>query len=93
MEGSDMNSMPLRWNQRVRTLMVAASVAATLIMGVVTLAEGASKEGASPVVSATGPTSTRPPLVIAAPTRMKPEWQGGGWIGMGPFHGQGWPGR
>jgi len=61
-------------------------------MGVVTLAEGASKGGASPVVSAkAGETTTRPPLVIAAPTRMKPEWQGGGWIGMGPFHGQGWP--
>jgi len=89
-----MISTSLRWKRRVRTLLVTASLAATLFMGVVTLAEGASKGGASPVVSAKGPTSTTsPPRVIAVPGQKAPGWQGGGWIGMGPFHGQGWPGN
>jgi hypothetical protein len=88
-----MVSTPRCWNRRVRALMVAASVAATLIMGAATLAEAPSKAGASPVVSAKSQTTTTPPLVVAVPTRMAPGWQGGGWIGMGPFHGQGWPGH
>ena len=88
-----MISTPLRWKRRVRTLLVAASVAATLFMGAVTLVDGASKGGTSPVVSAKGETTTTPPQVIASPTRMAPRWQGGGWIGLGPFHGGGWPGN
>ena len=93
-----MISTPRCFNRRMRRLFAAASVAATLIMGAVTLAVSASNEGASPVVSATHTTAmTTPPQVSAQPTRMAPGWQGD-WAGMGPwqggpFHGGGWRGN
>jgi hypothetical protein len=77
--------------------MIAASVAAALFMGAVTLAESTSNGGASPVVSADHTTTvTTPPKVVAVPTQMNPGWQGG-WAGAGPWqggpwHGGGWPG-
>lgn len=92
-----MSSTPRCWNRRVRRLFAAASVAATLIMGAVTLAVSASNGGAPEVNADRTTISTTPPQVVAQPTRMAPGWQGG-WAGNGPwqggpFHGGSWPGN
>lgn len=78
----------------VRRLGLFAGVVAAVAMSVVTVAVTTSEHdangyGSRPVVVATDRhTATTTPTGVQAPA-----WQGGGWIGTGPFHGQGWPGQ
>jgi hypothetical protein len=83
--------------RRVSLLVAALAVLAMSVVTVAVSTYGGAADGIGPrpVVVATDrhtATTTRTGVPSAGAPVQVPAWQGGGWPGMGPFHGQGWPG-
>ena len=80
---------------RVKVRLVAATLGALSVMAALILAVFQPGNESKAFADLQDPPSSTPTVPSATPTLKAPPNGGysGGWIGPGPYHGKGWPGR